>query len=142
MKDKMKNLTKLLLGLLLVSSFAYSMTISKAPKDARAYIISPADGETVSEWVNIKFGLQGMGVSPAGLDKANTGHHHLIVDGKKLPVSGKVMGSEVMHFGGGQTEKRIKLSKGKHTLQLILGNYMHVPHDSPVVSEKITIFVK
>lgn len=66
----------------------------------------------------------------------------MLIDGETLPVFDKPMGSEVKHFGGGQTEARIQLTKGKHTLQLILGNHMHVPHDPAVVSEKITVYVQ
>ena len=122
--------------------FADGIPVSKSPEGAKVYIISPSDGETVDTEVLVKFGLQGMGVAPAGTDKENTGHHHLIVDGEKLPDLDKPMGSDVMHFGGGQTEKLVKLEKGKHTLQMILGNYLHVPHNPPVVSEKITIIVE
>ena len=122
--------------------FADGVPVSKSPEGAKVYIISPTDGETVGTEVLVKFGLQGMGVAPAGTDKENTGHHHLIIDGEKLPDLDKPMGSDVMHFGGGQTEKLIKLEKGKHTLQMILGNYIHVPHNPPVVSEKITINVE
>jgi hypothetical protein len=122
--------------------FAEGVPVSKSPEGAKVYIISPTDGETVGTEVLVKFGLSGMGVAPAGTDKENTGHHHLIIDGEKLPDLDKPMGSDVMHFGGGQTEKLIKLEKGKHTLQMILGNYMHVPHNPPVVSEKITINVE
>ena len=122
--------------------FAEGVPVSKSPEGAMVYIISPTDGETVGTEVLVKFGLKGMGVAPAGTDKENTGHHHLIIDGEKLPDLDKPMGSDVMHFGGGQTEKLIKLEKGKHTLQMILGNYMHVPHNPPIVSEKITINVE
>ncbi len=115
---------------------------SVSPEGASVYIISPADGEVVSSPVTIKFGLQGMGVSPAGLDKKSTGHHHLLVDGKKLPDFNKPMGKEIMHFGGGQTEKAIALASGKHTLQLVLGDFRHIPHNPPVISKEITIFVK
>jgi len=134
----------LLAALSLFSSmiFAEGVPVSKSPEGAKVYIISPTDGETVGTEVLVKFGLQGMGVAPAGTDKENTGHHHLIIDGEKLPDLDKPMGSDVMHFGGGQTEKLIKLEKGKHTLQMILGNYLHVPHNPPVVSEKITIIVE
>lgn len=134
----------LLAALSLFSSMAFAegVPVSKSPEGAKVYIISPTDGETVGTEVLVKFGLQGMGVAPAGTDKENTGHHHLIIDGEKLPDLDKPMGSDVMHFGGGQTEKLIKLEKGKHTLQMILGNYMHVPHNPAVVSEKITINVE
>ncbi len=121
---------------------AAEMPSSTSPEGARAYIISPADGETVGQEVLVKFGLQGMGVAPAGTDKENTGHHHLLIDVEKLPDMDKPMGADVMHFGGGQTEKLIKLEKGTHTLQMILGNYLHIPHNPPVVSEKITITVE
>lgn len=116
--------------------------VSTSAEGASVYIISPKNGEVVSETVTVKFGLKGMGVAPAGLDNANTGHHHLLIDADKLPEAGKPMGKEVKHFGGGQTETTIKLSKGDHTLQLVMGNYLHVPHEPPVVSEKITIHVK
>ncbi|MDX8385286.1 MAG: DUF4399 domain-containing protein [Gallionella sp.] len=116
--------------------------VSTSAKGAKAYIISPANGELVGENVTVKFGLQGMGVSPAGLEKSNTGHHHLLIDADKLPESGKPMGKAVKHFGGGQTETTIELTKGLHTLQLVLGNHLHIPHEPPVVSEKITIEVR
>ena len=109
---------------------------------ATVYIISPANGESVGENVTVKFGLQGMGIAPAGVDKPNTGHHHLLIDIDRLPEPGKPMGKEAKHFGGGQTETTIKLPKGKHTLQLVMGNYMHIPLEPPVVSKKITIYVR
>lgn len=122
------------------SAFAQDLS-SPSPAGAEAYIISPANGATVSETFTVQFGLRGMGVSPAGIERENTGHHHLIVDGT-VPEAGKPMGSEVKHFGGGQTETTITLPKGEHTLQLILGNHYHVPHNPPVVSEQITVTVK
>ncbi|NOY83910.1 MAG: DUF4399 domain-containing protein [Nitrospirae bacterium] len=114
-----------------------------SPEGAELYIISPKDGETVSKSVTIRFGLKGMGVAPAGTDKAKTGHHHLMLDGEKLPPMDQPMNKEVVkHFGGGQTEVTLSLSPGKHTLQLILGDKAHVPHKPPVVSKSITITVK
>ncbi len=135
--------TLLILPFLLISGVqADESQRTPSPEGARLYIISPANGETVNKIVTVKFGLQGMGVSPAGLDKAATGHHHLLIDGEKLPDMNKPMGNEVIHFGGGQTEKTIELSEGRHTLQLILGDHRHIPHNPPVISEKITIFVQ
>ena len=115
-----------------------------APDGAQAYIISPTDGETLSSPVNIKFGLQGMGVAPAGVDKDKTGHHHLLIDVETLPALDKPIPSDNQHkhFGGGQTEARIDLPPGKHTLQLLLGDQNHVPHQPPVMSKPITITVK
>lgn len=131
-----------LIGSLISTAQAADVEQSASPEGAQAYIISPVDGETVSESVTIKFGLKGMGIAPAGFEKANTGHHHLIVDGEGLPAFDQPMGGEVVHFGGGQTEVTIDLAKGMHTLQLILGNHLHIPHNPPVVSEKITITVE
>ncbi len=134
-------LSAFLVTLLPFVSLAQASEQSPSPAGARVYIISPANGESVGTMLTIKFGLQGMGVAPAGLDKKSTGHHHLIIDGK-VPALDKAMGKGVKHFGGGQTETTIELSKGKHTLQLILGNHRHIPHKPPVLSEQITIFVK
>jgi hypothetical protein len=121
---------------------AGSIKPSMAPKNASVYIISPVDGATVSETFTVTFGLKNMGVSPAGLEKKHTGHHHLLIDANELPKVNMPMGSEVKHFGGGQTETSLTLTKGQHTLQLILGDHRHIPHNPIVVSEKISITVK
>lgn len=114
---------------------------ASSPEGAQAYIISPADGATVPATFTVTFGLKGMGVAPAGTDKENTGHHHLLVDGE-LPAMDAPLGKEVKHFGGGQTETELTLEPGTHTLQLILGDMAHQPHDPPVVSEQITVTVE
>ncbi|MBZ0332877.1 DUF4399 domain-containing protein [Marinobacter sp. AL4B] len=142
----MKKSTMTLLSALLVApmiTFAGSMT-SEAPADAEVYFVQPSDGDTVGQNVNVVFGLRNMGVAPAGVDKKNTGHHHLLIDtdvpadlSKPLPATDKVK-----HFGGGQTETEIELAPGTHTLQLLLGNHAHVPHSTPVVSDVITITVE
>lgn len=108
------------------------------------YIISPANGEAVSSPVTVKFGLRGMGVAPAGIDKANTGHHHLLIDVAQLPDLSKPVPADAKHrhFGGGQTETTIELAPGQHTLQLLLGDHYHIPHNPPVISEKITVTVE
>lgn len=118
--------------------------LSQPPSDGAAvYIIYPSDGAEVTSPVKVVFGLDGMGVAPAGVDVEKTGHHHLIVDGgDELPAAGEVMGDNVLHFGGGQTETDIELEPGEHTLQLILGDKEHKPFDPMLVSEKITITVK
>lgn len=114
-----------------------------APEGASVRIISPTDGEEVSSPVKVVFGLSGMGVAPAGVDRANTGHHHIIIDGgDELPKAGEPMTDNVKHFGGGQTEAELELDKGTRTLQLIIGDKNHAPHHPPIVSEKITITVK
>lgn len=114
-----------------------------APANARAYIISPADGEIVSNPVTVKFGLEGMGVAPAGVNVKNTGHHHLLVDTDLPPLDKPIPADKHhIHFGKGQTQTTLTLSPGKHTLQLLLGDANHIPHSPPVMSEKITITVK
>jgi hypothetical protein len=97
----------------------------------------------VSSPVDVVFGLSGMGVAPAGVDFPNSGHHHLLIDVDTMPPMDQPLpaNDNVRHFGLGQTEASIELSPGQHTLQLIVGDLLHTPHDTPVVSEKITITV-
>jgi hypothetical protein len=111
---------------------------------AEVYFISPADGAVSGGEVRVQFGLRDMGVTAAGYDVPNTGHHHLLIDMKEMPDLGLPLPKteQLLHFGGGQTEAVIKLSPGTHTLQLVLGNHLHIPHDPPVVSEKITIEIR
>jgi hypothetical protein len=113
-----------------------------SPTGAVAYIVSPKDGETVSGKFTINFGLSGMGVAPAGVQIENTGHHHLVID-DKLPPTDQPMGmsAKLVHFGKGQTETVVELPPGKHTLQLVLGDFAHIPHNPPVISKKITVTV-
>lgn len=117
---------------------------SKAPAGAKVYFIEPAEGATVATTFTVKFGLLGMGVAPAGANIKNTGHHHLLIDVSDTPDMSKPLpaSDQVKHFGAGQTETQITLAPGTHTLQLLLANYIHIPHDAPVMSEKITIRVK
>ncbi|WP_299390785.1 DUF4399 domain-containing protein [Pelagibius sp.] len=117
-----------------------------APPDARVYFIDLQDGQTISSPVTIRFGLSGMGVAPAGVDdKENTGHHHLIIN---EAIEGEELNEPIpaddkhIHFGGGQTEATVELPPGTHTLQLVLGDWSHIPHNPPVMSERITVTVK
>lgn len=114
-----------------------------SPDGAHVYFVTPSDGDTVTSPVKVIFGLKGMGVAPAGIEASNTGHHHLIVDAP-MPAAGAPIpaDSNHLHFGGGQTETTIELAPGEHTLQLVLGDYLHRPHDKAVVSEVITINVE
>jgi hypothetical protein len=129
--------------LALAQTPAVALERTVSPAGAEAYIISPKDGATVHGPVLVQFGLKGMGVAPAGVKFENTGHHHLLVDtdapanlSAPLPATDKIL-----HFGKGQTEATVPLSPGKHTLQLLLGDQNHVPHNPPVISRKITITV-
>lgn len=124
------------------TSIAQDLPITPAPEGAKVEILSPADGDTVEREFTVVFGLQGMGVAPAGVDVEGTGHHHLLVNQTELPEAGKPMGNPPLHFGGGQTQTTLTLEPGTHTLQLIMGDKFHVPHNPAVVSELITITVK
>ncbi|MFT5112347.1 MAG: hypothetical protein ACI8P9_001671 [Parasphingorhabdus sp.] len=122
-------------------SWQIAMAADSSPDGAKAYIVSPTDGATVISPITVVFGLQGMGVSPAGVNQPGTGHHHLLVDAQEIPDLNQPLGSSVKHFGKGQTQVILELAPGDHSLQLILGNYLHMPHDPAVVSEKIFIIV-
>ena len=115
-----------------------------APEGAEVYFIGIEDGATVSSPVTIRFGLKGMGVAPAGTDKEKTGHHHLIIN---EAIEGEELNEPIpadenhVHFGGGQTEVTLDLPAGTHTLQLVLGDWSHIPHNPPVMSKRITVTV-
>lgn len=116
---------------------------SPAPEDAEVYIISPKDGAVVESPVTVRFGLRNMGVAPAGVDVQNTGHHHLLIDIEPPALDKPIPSDEYhRHFGGGQTQTTIELDPGQHTLQMLLGDKNHVPHNPPVMSDRITITVK
>lgn len=107
------------------------------------YFINLKNGDTVASPVNVQFGLRGMGVAPAGIEKAATGHHHLLLDVAELNVNeGIPVSDQHRHFGAGQTEASVALKPGVHTLQLVLGDQNHIPHHPVVMSERITITVK
>lgn len=120
-----------------------------APDGAEVYFVNLEDGATVTSPVTVIFGLSGMGVAPAGTEAENTGHHHLLVN---RPPFGEGAEDELVnplpaddnhrHFGGGQTQVTIDLEPGDHTLQLVLGDWSHVPHDPPVMSDPITVTVE
>lgn len=137
----------LALGLILASTAALAANtfpVTAAPEGAEVYIISPQNGDQVTSPFTVIFGLKGMGIAPAGIEKANTGHHHLLVNVKELPAAGQPITADKqhIHFGGGQTETELTLEKGTHTLQLDLADHNHVPFQPNLVSEKITITVK
>ena len=128
---------------LLAAPAAAELPRQPAPEGAAVYFIAPADGAVVSSPVTVKFGLRGMGVAPAGLDHPHTGHHHLLIDAPEVDMGLPLPKTEqIRHFGGGQTEAAVELAPGAHTLQLLLGDYLHIPHDPPVASETVTITVE
>ena len=128
---------------LLFANGLIALELSKGSSAAAVYFISPANNDIVSDEVIVKFGLQNFGVSPAGLNVNGTGHHHLIID-DDLPKMGQPIPADKnhVHFGKGQTEVKLELEPGLHTLQLLLGDYRHIPHNPPIYSNKIQIVVK
>lgn len=136
----------LLIGAALLFASPVAAGETPAPDGAKLYIISPADGAKLTSPVKVVFGLSGMGVAPAGVEKENTGHHHLLID-TPLPA-GEALNEAIaqdaqhLHFGGGQTEAMVELKPGKHTLQLLLGDHNHIPHKAPVASDVVSITVE
>jgi len=123
---------------------APAFTRSVSPTGASLYIVSPKEGETVTSPVTVVFGLSGMGVAPAGVQFENTGHHHLLID-TDLPADLSLplpADEKHVHFGKGQTQAAVTLAPGAHTLQLVLGDHLHIPFDPVVSSPKVTVTVK
>jgi hypothetical protein len=134
---------------LFIAALAASPVLAQStpsPEGARVYFIGLEDGATVTNPVTLHFGLSGMGVAPVGVDLPNTGHHHLLIN--RAPFGADDVGFGVpaddnhRHFGAGQTEVTLELPPGTHTLQLVLADLNHVPHDPPVVSEVISVTVE
>jgi hypothetical protein len=129
-------LRKFMLGALVALAVSPALA-GETPSPAGAKVTSP---------VLVQFGLSGMGVAPAGTEKANTGHHHLLIDADT--PKGEALDYPLLaddnhkHFGGGQTEASVTLAKGKHVLQLVLGDQNHIPHNPPVMSAPITVIVE
>jgi Domain of unknown function (DUF4399) len=116
---------------------------TSSPAGAEVYFIAPKDGDTVTSPVTVRFGLKGMGIAPAGITFDGAGHHHLIVDAKTPALSTPIPAdANHLHFGKGQTETTVELKPGKHTLQLVVGDQLHIPHEPAVVSKVITVTVK
>ena len=132
------------LFIVILSAAIHSYAESPSNKNKRLFFITPSNGEEVTNPVAIRFGIVGMEIVPAGKDKPMSGHHHLLVNVEKLPNMKSPIPADKnhLHFGKGQTETQLNLPSGRHTLQLLLGDYMHVPHEKPLISDKIEIIVK
>ena len=140
---KSQLLVALLGSAVLTAVSAAALAREPSPAGAEVYIVSPKDGAKVQSPVTVVFGLKGMGIAPAGIKFDNTGHHHLLVDGAvpadlSMPLAAN---EHSLHFGKGQTETSLTLTPGKHTLQLVFGDSLHVPHEPAVISKQITITV-
>lgn len=141
----MKFKTILALGLVLVFSGLQAAEIerSPSPKGATVGFANLEDGDMVPTEFKVVFSISGMGIAPAGVQIDNTGHHHLLIDVAELPDLGQPLpaNDNIIHFGKGQSETVLNLSEGQHTLQLVLADYRHIPHEPPVVSDVITVTV-
>lgn len=134
-------LAAVLMGVLLASHVVIAQQ-STMPPDAKVYILWPSDGQVIKGSFWLRMGLSGGGIAPAGVDKANTGHHHLLIDVDLPPLDQPIPNDHNhLHFGLGQTEAHLDLPPGKHTLQLLLGDQNHIPHQPPLYSNRITITV-
>lgn len=124
-------------------AWAQSAPRQPAPKGAQVYFHYPLDGLRVPERFTVRIGLKEMGVAPAGTQWPNSGHHHLLIDTDPGPPDQPIPADyNNIHLGNGQTEVVVTLPKGTHTLQLLLGDHTHTPHDPPVMSRKITVYVR
>jgi len=138
-------LRRSLLLVVIIGAPAIALAETVAPPNAAVYFINLKDGDVVTSPFKIQFGLTGMGIAPAGVEKPNTGHHHLLIDTTLSPEELKQpipADAKHVHFGGGQTETTVTLPPGRHTLQLELGDWSHFPFSPPIQSAVITITVK
>jgi len=141
----MRTLISLAAAAFLAASLPALADRTPAPDGAEVYIITPEDGAVLKNPVTVRFGLKNMGVAPAGTDKEGTGHHHLLInetlEGEELE-QGIPADDNHIHFGGGQTEVTLDLPPGTHTLQLVVGDANHIPHDPVIMSKQITVTVE
>jgi len=136
---------RLLLLAAMIGIPAAALGETAAPPGASVYFINLKDGDTVTSPFKVQFGLTGMGVAPAGVEKPKTGHHHLLIDTTLSPEELKepiASDAKHVHFGGGQTETVVTLPPGRHTLQLVLGDWTHIPFNPPIMSPVIAVTVK
>lgn len=138
-------------ALALGAAFAFStpalaqMERTPALTGAEVYFIEPANSAMLTSPFTVRFGVRGMGVAPAGVQHANTGHHHLLIDVDPATIdmgAGIPADDQHRHFGGGQTEVTLNLPTGTHRLQLLMGDHNHIPHNPPIASEAITVQVR
>ena len=130
---------KLMKILFIISTIFATFSVSANPK---VYFINLEDGDRVESPFLIQFGLSGMGIAPAGTDRSNTGHHHLLINVDDIDLSKPIpSSSNHIHFGGGQTESLVDLMPGNYSMQLVLGDMTHTPHNPPIISQRINITV-
>jgi hypothetical protein len=125
------------------SAAAADFTRSPSPNGASVGFANLADGDVVPPGFIVRFTISGMGIAPAGVEVENTGHFHLLIDLETLPdMNGPLPATpQILHFGKGQSETKLDLAEGPHTLRVMLADHLHVPHDPPVISDPIRITV-
>jgi hypothetical protein len=105
---------------------------TRSPQGVAVHFVGLDDGAKLPTKVTIRFGLRDMGVAPVGLERDNSGYHHLLIDTELPPLHTPIPNDfNHLHFGAGQTEAEITLKPGPHTLQLLFGDKDHVPHRPP-----------
>ena len=145
----------LLLAFIFVNPLGYSDQYhdaeglnESASENAKVFIVEPTDNKIFTieqaKKINVVFGSKNILIKPAGELVPNSGHHHLLINVDLLPdLSMPIPASDqFIHFGKGQESTVINLPKGRHKLQLILGNHVHTPHKPPVMSDPIYVEVK
>jgi len=136
-------LTLILMSFTVLAPAAADVVRSPSPDGATVGFANLADGDVVPPGFTVRFTVSGMGIAPAGVDIENTGHFHLLIDLDELPDMNAPLPAtpQILHFGKGQSEAQLDLAEGPHTLRVMLADYLHVPHDPPVVSEPVRITV-
>ena len=126
-----------------VATSAAALPRTDSIEGASVFFISPIDGETVTNPFVVEFGISAMELVKAGDNQAGSGHHHLIIDAGPPDLSMPIPADEhYIHFGDASASTELTLEPGSHTLQLLLGDFLHIPHDPPVLSTTITIIVE
>ncbi len=135
-------------------AFASAQTKKPAAKKAaatrvRVFFVEPKNGATVTSPVHMKFGSQGIEISPVppgDLTKAQVrpgkAHYHVGIDQVCLPPGKTIVKGTPswVHFGDGKDVFDSQLTPGKHKLALQLGDDLH--DTMPGACSVITVNVK
>src|SRR6266436_9232403 len=80
MKNAVLTRRMLLASTALMAVPARLFAATPSPEGASLYFITPHNGQKMKSPVIVRFGLKGMGVTHAGDEFKNAGHHHLLID--------------------------------------------------------------
>ena len=110
--------------------------------DKSVSFVEPKDGATVTSPFKVVFAVKGMAVEPAGEIKADSGHHHLLIDLGPMPAGEAIpVDATHLHFGKAQTDAEVTLPPGKYKLTMQYANGAHVSF-GPAMASSINITVK